>query len=274
MVVREGYLSLARAGQDMSFQDELQTAMEAALEAGDLMLEYQREGYDVDRKSSYTDMVTDADRACQESIVETIRSSFPDDGFIAEEEHLRETDDERNWIIDPIDGTSNFVHGFPYYCTSIALAVDGRPELGVVYAPEIDAMFHAVRGDGAYRDGERIRVAGEDRLKDALVISRISPQDERLREAESGVVQSLLDVPVLFRRVGSAALNLCQVACGEASGMALLAVHRWDIAAGQVILEEAGGDVRVSESVLDGKLAVIGSNGHIQDRLERLVDES
>ncbi|MDY6766298.1 MAG: inositol monophosphatase family protein, partial [Candidatus Nanohaloarchaea archaeon] len=131
-------------------------------------------GFDIERKSSYTDLVTEADHAVQETVVETIAAEFPGDGFLAEEDDLRPEGEDRVWVIDPIDGTTNFAHGFPYYCTSIALQVDGEPVVGVVNRPPQEELFTAVRGGGASLNGTPIKVSGVDDLRDGLIAARLT----------------------------------------------------------------------------------------------------
>ncbi len=258
----------------MEFQDELSVAKDAANEAGRIMQEHQENGFDISRKSAYNDIVTDADYACQEHIVKTIHEAFPDDGFLTEEDtELPAGENGRQWIIDPIDGTKNFVHQFPHYCTSIALEVDGTMQVGVVYAPVQDNLFYAVRGDGAYLNGEQIQVSAVDALQDALIITRVTDWNQsELIERETAFLHALLDIPSSFRRPGSAALDLCYVACGYADGHALVTINKWDVAAGQLIVEEAGGVCRHQTAVFDGYIETVASNGRIHTALTQLFD--
>ncbi len=262
----------------MSHETELAVATDAAEAAGDIMLDYRRDGFAVERKSAYTDLVTEADHACQERIVEMLHDAFPDDTIRGEEEmELPDGENGREWIIDPIDGTTNFVHGFPFFCTSIALVADGDPVVGVVYAPVLDEMYTAVRGEGAELDGEQISVSAVDGIPDALVATRLTDwgnHDGDLIDVETAFLHDLLSQPSAFRRPGSAALDMCMVAAGRMDGHALATINRWDIAAGTLIVEEAGGTVRVDDAVFDGYLEVVASNGNIQADLERLFDRA
>lgn len=259
----------------MSFEKELAVAKDAARKAGDIMERYRREGFEVERKNAYTDLVTGADRECQEVIVDTIREEFPDDGFLGEEDGLQPDGEERVWVIDPIDGTTNFVHGYPHYCTSIALQEDGESVVGVVYNPARDELFTAVRGDGAALNGEPISVSAVDKMTDAMVVSRLLSYEkaEGMKETELQLLGVLNAIPVSFRRPGAAALDLSYVAAGRFDGHCITATHPWDIAAGSLMVEEAGGTTRVRESVFTG-LEIVDSNGKIQDELEEVFDRN
>ncbi len=253
------------------FAEELAVAKQAARRAGETMQQHRRDGFTIDRKSTYTDMVTEADHACEEVVVDTIRDAFPADGLLTEEETTNQ-DGDRVWVVVPIDGTTNFVHGFPHYCTSIALRVDGDPVVGVVHNPVHDHTYTAVAGQDAARNGQPLQVSDVDALRDALVITRLSDRHEPTREVENAFLRDLLRQPSSFRRIGSAALQCCYVAEGVADANVLVTIRDWDIAAGRLIVEEAGGTVRVQDAVRDGYLEIVASNGHVQDALEEMLD--
>lgn len=259
----------------MAYEEELAAATAAAREAGDIMQRYRDDGFSLARKEAYTDIVTEADEAVQETIVERLHEAFPEDAIRGEED-VAGVDGEngRAWVIDPIDGTKNFVHGFPAYCTSIALKEDGEAVVGVVYNPVRDELFTAVRGEGAELNGEPLSVSAVETLPDALVLSRLSERAEERREIETRFLRDLLAQPSSLRRLASAALNLCYVAAGRADAFALISIHEWDVAAGTVILEEAGGTVRTRDSVVDGAIEVVASNGHVQADLEEVFDRN
>ncbi len=257
----------------MDFSDELRVAKDAAREAGRIMQQYQRDGFSVDHKDTYTDIVTEADVQCQEAIISRINDAFPDDGFLAEENEQTPDGEDRVWVIDPIDGTKNFAHGFPFYCTSIALQVDGESQVGVVYTPENDELFAAVRGEGATVNGTAITVSRINDLRDALVLARLTSRNADIRKKESAFLEAVLQRPSSFRRPGSAALDLCHIACGRADAHALVTINPWDIAAGTLIVEEAGGAVRTQEAIIDGYVEIVASNGTLQDDITALFDE-
>ncbi len=261
----------------MGFEQELAVAKQAAQKAGEVMDRYRRDGFSIERKSSYTDIVTEADTEAQQVIVDTIQAEFPDDGFLGEENGLRPDGEGRVWVIDPIDGTTNFAHGFPYYCTSIGLKVDGERTVGVVNVPPQDELFTAVRGEGATMNGDPLETSDVGQLKDALVSARIadwSGVEGDLKEVETELLLDLLDTPSSFRRPGAAAIDLCNVAAGRFDGHALVIINEWDIAAGALIVEEAGGSVRVQDAVFDDYLEIVDSNGRVQDELEEVFDRN
>lgn len=257
----------------MAFEKELDVAREAAKEAGQVMARYQRDGFDVERKSSYADLVTEADEEAQEAVVSTIQEEFPEDGFLGEENDLRPDGEDRVWVIDPIDGTTNFVHGLPNYCVSIGLEENGEAVAGVVYWPVHDWMFTATAGGGAYRNGESITVSDTTDVRDAIVIpSLFSSRNSHLLGEIGEVRQELAEEGASLRRPGAAAPSLSYLAAGNVDGVVIIATSRWDISASKLLVREAGGTVRIRDSVLDGYLEVVASNGHIQQELEEVFD--
>lgn len=283
----------------MDYAAELATAREAAIAAGE------RITADADRdlraepttarKENVNDLVTAADEESQAVIAETITAAFPGDTVVGEE-GARPTDreSEREWVVDPIDGTSNFSTGFPYYCVSIAFREAGETRVGVVFSPgpALDRCWYAVRGEGAFlchdpdpavgdatddRDsptGDPITVSDHDRLDGALVCARLSERNAVRRESDLGIVSDLLDRETKYRRVASAALNVCHVASGAADGYIVPSINDWDIAAAALILQEAGGRARIRPSREADNLEVVVSNGAIQDALEAVVDDN
>jgi myo-inositol-1(or 4)-monophosphatase len=267
----------------MDYQDELETAHEAALAASDHVVSVA--GTDLrasaTTKTSVNDLVTDADRASQETIQAVIAEAFPDDAVMGEEgDQQASTDADRQWVVDPIDGTSNFATGFPYYCVSIAFRVGGETKVGLVYSPvpALGRVWYAVAGAGAYLsddpttlDGDPISVTDHDDLEGALVFGRLSERDAARREVDLAIAAELLDRDVKFRRAASAALNVCMVASGYADGYVILSINDWDVAAANLILQEAGGIASVRDSRLQDNLEVVATNGHLDAALETVV---
>lgn len=261
----------------MKYEAELEVAIDAAAKAAKVMQEYQKDGFSIDRKETYTDRVTAADIECQEIIVDHLSDHFPEDGFLAEEDGLTPEDEDRVWVIDPIDGTNNYTHGLPYYCTSIALRIDNTSMIGVVYSHVNDELFCAVRGEGAWLNGDPIQVSSVNELRDALVAARLTDTEKengKLYEREERFMNELLATPSSFRHIGSAALDACYVACGRLDGQVLATINEWDIAAGRLIIEEAGGTFRQQDAIFDEYTEFIASNGELQDRLETVFDET
>jgi myo-inositol-1(or 4)-monophosphatase len=220
----------------------LEEARGAALEAGRML----RLGLDEGRHISYkgvVDLVTDFDLRSQELILGRLSAAFPGHGFLAEEGLNRGEQDEFRWVFDPLDGTTNFAHRFPVFMVSIALENEGRIMLGVVYDPMREEMFEAVEGEGAFLNGRRIRVSAVDDLNGSLLATGF-PYD--LRESPVNNIahfNHFLKRAQAVRRCGSAAMDLCYVACGRFDGFWELKLKPWDHAAGSLIVREAGGRV-------------------------------
>jgi len=269
----------------MGYEKELKTAYKAAVKAGEIIDQYSgrdlRKHSGTKSKENVNDMATEADRKCQKKIIEIIEDEFSEDNIIAEENDSNISSDQREWIIDPIDGTSNFSTGLPYFSTSIAFRENGEERVGLVYSPEsaLGRMWYAVEDGGAYRsdslelDGEPIKVSEQENLEGAMIFSRLSERSSERREAEKPILMDLLDRGIMLRRTAGAAINLCMVADGDADGYNLVSISDWDVAAGVLILQEAGGKYRIRKSLFEGYIEIIASNGHIQEEYETLVDK-
>jgi myo-inositol-1(or 4)-monophosphatase len=256
----------------MAYADELRVAKAAAKTAGATMEQYRQDGFAVDRKSAYNDLVTGADRACQEQIIDTINAEFPEDGFLAEENDRRPDGEDRVWVIDPIDGTRNYAHDLPLYCTSIALRDGDEVVVGAVYAPRTDALFTAVRGEGAWLNGDMIATSDRDQMRGALIAARMSDYTPDIHDMERAILEDLLERDASFRRIGSAALDLCHVAAGRFDGHILVTINEWDVAAGGLIVEEAGGSFRRQDAVVDGQIETVATNGLLTADITAIVD--
>ena len=217
-------------------------AVEMAHSAGAL----QRDGYSrelvVEMKGAI-DLVTEVDKACEALVLEGLGTHFPEHRILAEEGGAFGGDHPCRWIIDPLDGTTNYAHRFPFFCVSIGLEVNGEPALGVVHAPMFDETFVAVKGAGATLNGVPIRVSETDELVRSMLVTGFA---YNVHEAEN----DNLDHFAAFtrsvqatRRTGSAALDLCYVACGRFDGFWELGLKPWDMAAGSLMVTEAGGAV-------------------------------
>lgn len=221
----------------------LNTAIEAARGAGAILLEQARSGFRIEHKN-VVDLVTDADRLAEDSIVQTIRAAYPAHRILAEERGQDgKTDSPYQWIIDPLDGTTNFAHGFPAYSVSIGLEYAGECVLGVVFDPTRDELFSAEVGGGARLNGSSINVSHVSRLDDALLVTGFAYD---IRENPNNNLDHFSRFSLRaqgVRRIGSAALDLCYVACGRFDGYWEVTLNPWDMAAGIVILREAGGTV-------------------------------
>ena len=220
----------------------LNTAVEAARRAGDFSMRYVKQLDQLEvRSKARNEFVTKVDIAAEQKIIETIHDRYPDHGIVGEE--TGETaGNETVWIIDPLDGTTNFLHGFPMFAVSIGVQVKGRMEVGVVYDPGRQELFTAVRGRGAQLDGHRIRVKPNTRLEGALIGTGFPyRENDRWMDVYLNQFRAVMHIAGDCRRPGSAALDLAYLAAGRMDGFWEFGLQPWDIAAGALILREAGG---------------------------------
>jgi myo-inositol-1(or 4)-monophosphatase len=230
------------------FDELLDLARGLAHEAGELLVDgLGRPRTEVDTKSSTTDMVTEMDRASERLIVEGIRRARPDDGVLSEEGAAADATSGYRWVIDPIDGTTNYLYGHPGFAVSIAVELDGEPVVGVVNDPLHREMFTAVRGRGATRNDERIAPSGATELSTTLVATGFG-YDAGQRRGQAAVVERLIGRIRDVRRMGAAAVDLCSVACGRVDAYYERGLNHWDLAAGALIASEAGARVGAIEA--------------------------
>jgi len=221
----------------------LATAVEAALAAGRIHRQYFRRSPEIQKKGRI-DLVTAADLEAERMFRALVAGRFPDHAVVGEEAALAALPVARcRWIIDPVDGTTNFAHGLAIFCVSIALEVDGRLELGVVYDPISEELFVAERGGGARLNGAPLEVTACATLVDALLCTGFPYTVREERGKQVAVFAAFLGEAQAVRRLGSAALDLCYVAAGRFDGFWEERLHPWDSAAGALIVQEAGGTV-------------------------------
>ncbi|MGI9289907.1 MAG: inositol monophosphatase family protein [Gammaproteobacteria bacterium] len=223
----------------------LNTAVQAARDAGDLAIRYSRRIDELDiRSKSRNEFVSQVDIAAEQAIIEIIRERYPDHGILAEESGSHDGKDDVVWIIDPLDGTTNYLHGLPVYAVSIGIEVKGRMECGVVYDPNRQELFTASRGNRAELDGKRLRVSAKQRLEGALIGTGFPYRlNDVWLDTYLTQLRAVMQVASDCRRPGSAALDLCYSAAGRLDGFWEFGLQPWDIAAGSLILREAGGIV-------------------------------
>ncbi len=189
------------------------------------------------------DIVTEMDTKAENLIIKTLKNTFPDHGILTEESQEQKTNSEYRWIIDPLDGTTNYSHGFPVFCVSIALEKNGEIILGVVYNPMLNELFTAEKGKGAYLNNKKIKVSDIKELTKSLLATGF-PYDVRTSEQNNIANFARFAVKAqAIRRAGSAALDMCYVACGRFDGFWELKLKPWDTAAAMLIINEAGGMV-------------------------------
>jgi myo-inositol-1(or 4)-monophosphatase len=221
----------------------LNVAVEAAHSAAKIM---RRQIQHVDaipfEKKARHDYVTEVDKACEEEIVREIKRFYPDHSFLCEESGASGEGDVV-WVIDPLDGTSNYMHGIPHFAISIAQQVKGRTEHAVVYDPMRDEMFTASRGSGAFLNQKRLRVSARNGLDNAVLATAFPFRQRNQLQSYARVFQAVLSKIEDFRRAGTASLDLAWVAAGRLDGYFEIGLHPWDVAAGAMIVREAGGVV-------------------------------
>ncbi len=219
----------------------LNIAVRAARKAGDIIARFsiKVDTLNISSKGE-NDFVSEVDHLAEEAIIQTIQKAYPDHGFLAEESGAT-SGNEYEWVIDPLDGTTNFLHNFPQYAVSIAMRHKGRLEIAVVYDPIKQEMFTAARGSGAHLNGKRIRVTKRANLKGALLGTGIPFRNMAILENYLHMLRALIPGSAGVRRAGSAALDLAYVAAGRLDGFWEYELNPWDIAAGILLIEEAGG---------------------------------
>ncbi len=222
------------------WDQELDIATLAAREAGAVLRKRFGQAHQIMKKGEI-DLVTEADLKSESLILEIISSHFPGDNILSEETGDKNKRSARTWIVDPLDGTTNFAHGFPFFCVSIALEVDQKLVVGAVYNPYIDELFQAAGGRGATLNGQPIRVSTTENIGDALLATGFPYDIHQRSDDVLDLFRKMVLVAQGVRRAGSAALDLCYVAAGRLDGFWEQSLKPWDTAAGCVILKEAGG---------------------------------
>ncbi|MCP4723586.1 MAG: inositol monophosphatase [bacterium] len=248
---------------------ELKKAIEAAKEAGKILLKGLEKNLEIEYKGDI-DIVTDIDIESQQCILSILQDEFPDHNFVAEEDaDLDLLNSDKVWLIDPLDGTTNYAHGYRCFCISIAYCEGGEIISGVIYDPCAEEMYIAEKGKGAFLNGKQIRVSYTDELNRSLLITGF-PYDIRESSINNlGLFNHMIMKAQAVRRDGSAALDLAYLAAGRFDGFWELKLHPWDIAAGAIIVEEAGGTV---SDFSGGKMGidafeVLATNGKIHSAI-------
>ncbi len=262
--------------QPFDIEKVLQLAISCARLAGELSLERMKEPYLVEYKTSASDLVTAVDKEVEKQVVQTILSHFPDHGILGEESTIQY--DPRKfdtvWIIDPIDGTTNFVHQQINFSVSIAVYHKGEGIVGVIYDPSRDEMFHAVKGRGAYLNDRKLVLDRQVKLEEALLCTSVFWNRRAEQMGIDLIVKKLAGKVRAVRLLGSAALEMAYVAAGRLDGYVSLQLSPWDFGAGKIIVEEAGGTVtKMSGEALpfDEKSSVVACNPTFYQELQNYV---
>ena len=257
----------------MSDREFLQCAVEAARVAGRYLYEQFDQEIEYDLKADHQDLVTASDRKSEEIIFKIIRDRYPTHRILSEESPPIETDSEYRWVVDPIDGTTNFAHKIPLFCVSIGLEKNDELIAGVLYDPMRDELFSAARGTGAYLNNTKISVSSASTLKRSVVMAGF-PYKEKALDDYMQMFRSTSQQCQGLRRLGSAALALAYVAAGRIDGFWTLNINYWDVAAGLMLIEEAGG---VITNLAGGERSssdreLLTSNRHIHQELIEMLE--
>lgn len=254
----------------IDYNSYLDDAIAMARAAGDIHLDFFRSSrLNVETKLNDSDIVTIADKESEKLITSVITEKYPDHGIITEESAPLHEDREWRWVIDPLDGTTNFSQGLPNFCVSIALEHNGEAVVGVVYAPYLGELFHAVKGEGAFFNGKKIYCAIKTKLSESVVATgmpydKLDNSDNNLRE-----ICDIAPKVRGIRRLGSAALDLSYVAAGYLDGYWELNLKRWDVAAGMLIAREAGATV---VSIRENRnFSIMAASNGIADQMVSLL---
>ena len=249
-----------------------EVALQAAHEAGEILRTGLSRDPEIFSKGAF-DIVTDVDRRSEETICRLIREAFPDHGILSEERRERSGAAPYRWVVDPLDGTINYAHHFPFFCVSIGVEREGVLQVGVVYDPIREELFAAMKGGGATLNGRPLTPSTVDDLSHALLATGFSPEVHEGDFANVRHFEAFLQKTQAVRRPGSAALDICYVAAGRLDGFWEMHLHPWDMAAGALIVQEAGGKVTNFAgqpfSLTEGEILV--SNARIHEAMTQVL---
>ena len=253
----------------------IQAAEKACRLAGEIQLKGLKKDRQIHFKGSIN-LVTDVDHACEKAIVEVLQGAYPEHDILAEEGSGKRKHSDYKWIIDPLDGTTNYAHGYPLFCTSIALEYRGEIIVGAVYDPNLDEMFLAEKGGGARLNGEKIQVSSIQELDRAMLATGFAYNIRETSNNNLNHFEKFLMRTQAIRRDGVAAVDLCYVAAGRYDGFWELNLFPWDVAAGVLMIKEAGGklsDFRGEEFDVYKK-EIVASNGLLLAPMVKVLKEN
>lgn len=255
---------------DLDLKSTLELVVGWAKEVGSMQRSYFRgDNLGIETKSNVFDVVTKVDKLCETFLLERINASFPAHGVLGEESGAHDVHSDYLWIVDPLDGTNNYSQGLPVFCVSIGLTYKGESLLGVVYAPYLDEMYTAIRGKGAFRNGISIRVSDKKDLAHS-VLGTGFPYDKDVNPDNNAAnLARILPRIRGIRRLGSAAYDLCCVAAGFLDAYWELGLHPWDVCAGELIVREAGGEIRSFRE--NRGIAIMAGNIHLITKMQEYV---
>ncbi|GCC22521.1 inositol monophosphatase 1 [Chiloscyllium punctatum] len=262
------------------WQDCMEVAVAIARKAGAVICDAMRKEQTVQIKSSPADLVTETDQNVEKMIIGTLKEKFPSHSFIGEESvadgAASVLTDNPTWIIDPIDGTTNFVHRFPFVAVSIGFSVNKQSEIGIVYSCMEDKMYTARRGQGAFCNGQQLKVSGQEDISKALIVTELgSNRTPEVLKTVLSNMEKLISIPSHgVRALGTAAVNMCMVATGGADAYYEMGIHCWDMAAATLIVSEAGGvvlDISGGPFDLMSRRVIVASSRAIAERIAKEV---
>lgn len=256
--------------------EELKNTLLRALHAGaDQLIKYFDGVFEIDRKDSLNNLVTEVDKKSEDAIIDVIRSDYPEHFILSEEIGELSTASDYKWIIDPIDGTVNFANGIPICCVSIGLEKEGQMVMGAVFNPFMNELFFAERGKGAYLNNKKIKVSRNVNVDTACLVTGFPYRWANVNADPIKVFERFIRMGLPVRRLGSAAIDLCWVAAGRFDGFWEYNLNPWDIAAGYLIIEEAGGAITNFKgdaySVYDKE--TLATNGQIHAAMLKVINE-
>ncbi|XP_023287217.1 inositol monophosphatase 1-like [Seriola lalandi dorsalis] len=256
--------------------------LEVTKKAGEMIREALQKDITVMQKSSPVDLVTETDQKVEQLIISSIKEKYPTHSFIGEESVAAGAPsvltDDPTWIIDPIDGTTNFVHRFPFVSISIGFTVKKEIEFGIVYSCIEDKMYTARKGKGAFCNGVPIKVSGQEDISQSMVLTEMGfKKDPEIFKTMLANIKAILTIPVHgIRSPGSAAVNMCLVACGSADAYYHMGIHCWDMAGGAAVVTEAGGvimDISGGAFDLMSRRLIVASSRAIAERIAKEITE-
>ena len=241
----------------------------AAIESGKILKEYFEKDYLIESKDVISNLVTEIDKKSESKIIDIIHSRFPDHNILSEEIGALNTSSNVKWIIDPIDGTINYAHRIPLCCVSIGIEVDGEVIMGIVFNPLSGEQFFSEKGKGAFLNDKKISVSTQKDLKSSLVVTGFPYDVSGNPNNPVAIFSNFVNMDIPVRRLGSAALDLCWTACGRFDGFWEFNLNPWDVAAGYLIMEEAGGKITdfKNEKYSIYKKEILATNGLIHQSM-------
>lgn len=250
----------------------LDNARKWAKAAGDFQIEMLNKNISCSSKSTETDLVTEVDMKCEEILIKYIKENYPEHNIITEETGLIGENSDFTWILDPLDGTVNYYYNYPIFAVSIGLHYKGNPIIGVVFVPRLDEEYYAVKDKGAFLNNNKIQVSNKTQLKELLVGTGF-PYDKGIdiNNNNTAIFKNILPNIMGIRRSGSAAFDLCQIACGRLSGFWELKLKLWDFAAAELIIKEAGGYIYINKQ--EKGYNIVAGNKIAVSNLKLKIDE-